>query len=999
MVAQEQRIFQMVHTAWTAREGAPQSINSLAQTTDGTLWLATRDGLYSFDGLVFSVFHPVSGVIPRQNIQFLFAAKDGSLWAFGPRLRPIRIRDGIANVFDRVDHGTFTSLSNIQQESDQTLWAILNRRDLVYLGPDGIWHIAPGPKPNPDQLGALFIDSSDTLWLVADNLLYRRAKGQTEFLDTEIPVYGHAKLEEGLDHSIWIAGYSPVGPSLKQPMDQPPEVCLKHVNQFGKRLPNPQIVDDASDVVAASDGSVWLSHVGSGLQRLRPEEMADRTMKRSSDSPDLYGMSDGLVSPGYRELLRDRDGNIWVGGARGLDRFQKAILLPIIPNAIAGEWSVCTSPNGDVWLAVFDGFRAVVRGRRVIRLKDEKGVAALQCNKDGTVRQLDNSGIAEIRNDHIERLPLLPINEGYYDHYRFTSFVTTPDGALIAGTTGSTENRLWIYKNKKWKPFLPTSAITRIRSMFEDSRNDLYLGTTDGIVRVLKAGTFDLLWEGSPGVGAVGGFSETTYGIFAFGENGIALQQHGIFQPLQFQNPDIAMAVTGLVEAPNQDIWMNGSRAIARIPAQEILSAASDRAHSIVAHEIREADFSGSDMFSFSRNSAQIDTQGRLWFPTSNGVVYIDPRHLDRQLHLPLLSIRSVTADGRLLSANRTFPPRPQALNVRYFGLNLSDPGSVIYRYRLDGSDESWQNVGHRTEAIYTHLRPGKYVFKVKASNGDGIWTQPLASETFAILPAFYQTWWFETLIGLAVALVLWLGLSLRVSYVAATVRMRAEERAEERVRIARELHDTLLQGIQGLLLSFHTAASKVPPEHESKEALNKALSAADRIILEGRDRVNRLRSEHLQNGQLEPAIREVADDLTALSKMEFMLEKTGTPQPLDPEVMDEVYFIIREALTNSFRHSGGSQVVVALDYGRDRFRLGCRDNGSGFAGREFQEYQTNGHWGLRGMSERAQRIGADLSFNSSPGEGVQVSIVVPAARAYVRNNGFRSLFRRSNTS
>jgi ligand-binding sensor domain-containing protein len=189
LLAQDQKIFQMVHTAWTARDGAPQSVNSLAQKSDGMLWLGTRDGLYSFDGLTFSAFHPVSGILPRLNVQSLFATNDGYLWAFGINLRPTRIRDGVATVFDRVDHGTFETLRNVQQRTDGSIWAILNHTELARLGADGAWHVEA--KPISKHLTSFFIDSSGTEWLVADNLLYRRAKDHDEFRSTEVPADGY----------------------------------------------------------------------------------------------------------------------------------------------------------------------------------------------------------------------------------------------------------------------------------------------------------------------------------------------------------------------------------------------------------------------------------------------------------------------------------------------------------------------------------------------------------------------------------------------------------------------------------------------------------------------------------------------------------------------------------------------------------------------------------------------------------------------------------------
>jgi signal transduction histidine kinase len=334
-------------------------------------------------------------------------------------------------------------------------------------------------------------------------------------------------------------------------------------------------------------------------------------------------------------------------------------------------------------------------------------------------------------------------------------------------------------------------------------------------------------------------------------------------------------------------------------------------------------------------------------------------------------------------------------LDLRYFGLNLSNPTGVIYRYKLDGYDPNWQEAGTRTEAIFTHLRPGKYVFELEASNGDGLWTSPLSSRTFTILPAFYQTWWFEVLCIAFALMILWLGVTARVRFVTAAVKMRAEERAEERVRIARELHDTLLQGVQGLLMSFHAATQKIPATHESRLALEKALASADHVILEGRDRVNRLRSNHSPIEDLEASIQDLADDLAAFSEPEFAFERTGTRIPLNADVSEEAYYIAREALTNSYRHAEASRVVVTVDYARRGLRLELRDNGKGFDKRILEKSETNGHWGFRGMAERAHRVRADFSYRSAPGEGTQVSVVVPANRAYADRQSVHRLFRR----
>jgi signal transduction histidine kinase len=285
------------------------------------------------------------------------------------------------------------------------------------------------------------------------------------------------------------------------------------------------------------------------------------------------------------------------------------------------------------------------------------------------------------------------------------------------------------------------------------------------------------------------------------------------------------------------------------------------------------------------------------------------------------------------------------------------------------------------------------------ASNGDGIWTAPVASAPFTVLPSFYQTWWFAGLCLVATALLTWLGLRARVKYVSHAISIRAEERADERIRIARELHDTLLQGVQGLLLTFHVAAEKVPADHESKKTLEKALATADRIILEGRNRVSRLRSVYLTDSELKASIERFASDLNGHREIEFVAERKGGKDLLQPHVVEEIFCIAREALANAFRHSEASRIVVELDYQRRRFMFSCRDDGRGFDLDALQARQTNGHWGLRGMSERAEKIGARFSFESARGKGTEVRVILPARRAYVHKTGFWPLSTRRGST
>jgi signal transduction histidine kinase len=264
--------------------------------------------------------------------------------------------------------------------------------------------------------------------------------------------------------------------------------------------------------------------------------------------------------------------------------------------------------------------------------------------------------------------------------------------------------------------------------------------------------------------------------------------------------------------------------------------------------------------------------------------------------------------------------------------------------------------------------------------------------ETLATLLHVYQTIWFDVLCFALVPVFL-VAFAIRVRHHSAAAWKRAEDLADGRIQIARELYDSLLQGLQGVLLSFHAAAQGVPDEHESRGALERALASADRIILESRERVNRLSLEHLSSLDLEPTIQAAAEELSGLSQSQFTLERIGTIRPLKVLIVDEIFFIAREAIANSCRHAGASQISLTLDYGKDVFTLTCSDNGRGFDIVELTESATRGHWGLRCIARRATRIGATFDCHSAPGEGTQIRVIVPAGRAYAQAFSLGALF------
>jgi signal transduction histidine kinase len=336
-------------------------------------------------------------------------------------------------------------------------------------------------------------------------------------------------------------------------------------------------------------------------------------------------------------------------------------------------------------------------------------------------------------------------------------------------------------------------------------------------------------------------------------------------------------------------------------------------------------------------------------------------------------------------------PLRTRDVEVSYTALNLGRPDAVRFRYRLlspEGPGE-WHDAGNRREAIYTNLAPGSYRFEVSAANADGAWGDGGAATTFVIPPTFTQTRWFLALCVAGACGLLWIAYWLRSRQLASRLRARLEDRMLERERIARELHDTILQGVQGIILDSQTMASRLPNAEPVRSGIERTLAQAERALVEGRDRIRALRTPLTAVTDLAQSLREYVGELPEVPARHLAVSVRGAAQPMKPAVQDELYRIAREALTNAVRHAQARHIEALLSFEAAQFQLTVKDDGRGFD--TSTSSSSTGHWGVVGMRERAERLGARFEIRSAPGEGTQVRISLPSRKAYVR-----SLFRGS---
>ena len=372
-----------------------------------------------------------------------------------------------------------------------------------------------------------------------------------------------------------------------------------------------------------------------------------------------------------------------------------------------------------------------------------------------------------------------------------------------------------------------------------------------------------------------------------------------------------------------------------------------------------------------------------------DGVSVIDPRHLLVNRLPPPVQIEQITADHKTYDANPdsngrvSLPPRVRDLQIDYTALSFVAPEKVLFRYKLEGWDRDWQDVGTRRLAFYSNLPPRNYHIRVMACNNSGVWNEAGASLDFSVAPAYYQTTWFRLACVAAFLALLWGIYQLRLRQLAREFNLRLDERVSERTRIARELHDSLLQNVQGLILKIHAIAKRMPAADSTRQDIEKTLDFADQVLAEGRERVRHLRTSTVGFGELPKAFQQVVEKAAPNRSSMFKTVVEGTVLELHPIIREETYAIGREALINALAHSQARKIEAEITYDSREFRVRIRDDGRGIDPDVLEKGGRADHWGLQGMRERADRIGGKLELWSRQGSGTEVELTVPAATAY----------------
>lgn len=982
---------QFHHTTWTIKDGAPADIWSLLQTPDGFLWLGTGHGLYRFDGVGFERFSSPDGRDLRSdNITAMTALPSGEIWVGFYLGGVTRLKDGRLTDYTEADGMPGGMVLRFAHDADGVLWVSTHNGLGRFDGER--WQVVGEDWGYPFQRAdGLFLDRRGHLWVATGSTVMFLRPGARRFEPTGEPTGPYGLLAEDRQGRMWLSddvhGTRPL-----------PDYPRQGAAAEGMRARVTPATDftHAKALLFDREGRLWGTDGSRGglFRMVAPEEVRFPANLQPGASVQAFGARQGLTSDFAVPILEDREGNVWVGTNLGLNRFrppQMGTLAQLVPSPSAAS-VLADDPDGGLWVADRDTLYRLDRENVAPVVASVPLLTSATRGPRGPLWLRGRNGLWKLEGDRLVPVPLPPgatggdiramaadAEQGLYVAFAQQGFHHYRDGRwhpepAVAPAGDSAANALMRAGDALWLGFVDSRV-----SRWEDGRAQ-HFGPGDGLR-----------------VGHVASFSQRDGRLLVSGEQGIALRQpDGRFRSLSARQYPVLGGVSGMLQTADGMVWLNGGKGIVRVPFAELERAF---AHPGVAIRYRLFDFRdglpGIALQSGQVPSAVEGSDGRLWFGTSRGIVWIDPSMLRTNPLPPTVKIRALVAQQRQYtpSASLALPERTRSLRIDYTAASLSIPERVRFRYRLVGVDEDWQDGGNRRQAFYTNLGPGHYRFQVIAANEDGVWSPLGASLDFRIRPTFFQTPWFLLLCALAAFLLVSALYLLRMRAVARRTRLLLEERHHERERIARELHDTLLQGIQGLILRFQAVAERIPANEPVRSAMERALDRADDVLVEGRDRVQDLRSAPMA-GELSGALSKVGEELVPDYPTDFRIVVEGQPRPLDPLVRDEAYRIGREAIVNAFQHARAARVEVELAYQRDGLRLRVRDDGAGMSGGILQAGGRQGHWGLSGMRERAERIGAQLAIWSREGAGTEIDLHVPAKLAY-RNAANVSWWRR----
>jgi signal transduction histidine kinase/ligand-binding sensor domain-containing protein len=959
----DKRVSQYIHTSWRTDEGSlPAGMFSIAQTTDGFLWTLSLPGdVYSFDGVRF---------VPRQLLPGpagkIFADHAGGLWIAGEEL--VRTKGGV--VASRFELNGTHGFQSMSEDPDGSLWVGLRRSEtpLCHVTDRGVRCFGKDEGVAIPTINAIAHDGSGGLWLGGPTALVHWRGGASETHPIQATATSLARAADG---TLWVGGGPGLGLARLRDAAVKPFVSSA---LDGRGIGVTSLLHDR-------DGGLWVGTDEAGLFRIH-QGVADH-----------YQRTDGLSGDSVWALFEDREGIVWAGTTRGVDSFRNPRVTTF--SAVEGlgkdlAAGILATRDGTLWVANNGSLDRITNGR-VFAIRSSDGlpgeqVAAMLEDRDGNVWVGVDDGLYLFKDGRFRPLP----TPAHQSLGMVVGLAEDTDGNLWA-ECASRPRKLVRIRDFRVQEVFDESQVPAGHNLAPDPRGGIWIETLKGDVVLFRNGvletTIPLPKGDSPLNRQV--IAQADGSVLVGTENGLVGWRMGKLQRLTTRNGLPCDFVIAFAADTDRRWWLYTRCGVVEVTDSELERWWADPEVVIQTRSFDMLDGAQPNIASF--NAAAVSPDGRVWFSSGVVVQMLDPSKPSQGAPPAATYIESVTANRKEYAATNPLglPPQIRDLQIDYTSPNTLLPQRVKFRYRLEGFDPDWKDAGTRRQAFYTDLPPGSYTFRVIASNSDGIWSQSAGSLDISIAPAYYQTGWFRALCIAAVLALLSAAYRLRVRRLNERFEMTLEARVAERTRIARGLHDTLLQGAHGLLLRFE-AVSQLLSERpmEAKQRLDSAIRQTADFIAEARDEVQGLRESTRHSNDLALAISTLGEDLASESASRppsFRVALEGEARDLHPIQRDEIYRVASEALRNAFRHAQARRIEVEIRYDNRQLRLRVRDDGRGIDPSILSRQRSEGHYGLPGMRERATAMGAKLAVWSEVGAGSEVELCVPAGSAYAK--------------
>jgi signal transduction histidine kinase/ligand-binding sensor domain-containing protein len=951
-------------TSWTQRNGLPPSraVWAIAQDLDGFVWVGTDEGLFRFDGARFIPWGFLGSPDFDCAVRSLLVSSDGSIWVGCAQKAGVgRIRAaGISW------HGTQEGFP------PAPVTALAEDHGKVYAGTtkglftfsNASWQPATPNGADHGHVLSLATEAAGTVVVTSARGIFT---GQTfERLNLVAPL-----TEFHLPNDLVGAGLVP----YSAVSDREGRLLLADWTIGFRVFDGPPLTTPSPGrghrLLIDHQQNLWVGTVGQGLWLVPGPAARTGRVERAVDST-------GLPSNTVLALFEDRDENVWAGTTEGLSRIRKNRFRRLRQYGVVS--SIASAPGGDVWLSTSEELIRVAPAHAdtsVTRLRLLGAFKAMSVASNGHVWVATDKGLSHASATDKLLMPVPGTSELRY----ISVIVATDDGSV------------WLNDRHKglfqWNGTLRSVAHTirngEVASLHEDWHGQLWIGLANSEVGILdRTGAFHAYRkEDGIDIGVVQVFHTDRSGTtWLGGSRGLARYDAGHFRTLANGDGSSVDHVSALIEDDFDNFWLLTGDGLVRVNKTELSRVMDGRSRA--ASFVQLGSLSRTDGIAgrlaldtgSHRRGIRVNN-GQLWFVGWEGLTVADPSTTPESNPPVPVKVDYVRADdNRIDSAiEHSLPANTTRIDISYTDLNVTSTLRTRFRYRLDGFDTDWVEAGARRQVSYANLAPRAYTFRVMASRVDDVWNGPETSWAFNIQPRFTQTWAFYALIVASGALTVWGAWHLRIRQ----IRRQYLLLLRERVRLSRELHDTLLQGLAGMAMQFDAVAADVHTSGNQMVAVRLARmrKQAEDYIREARQSIWDLRSPQLERCKLSDALNEAGQRIAESKSVEFQLAVSGNQQPYARRIEEHLLRIGQEAVSNAVRHSSTATIRMELIYDDDQVTLRVSDDGCGFdktrignAGRE--------HYGLASMRERAEEVGGVFELLSAIGHGTVVTVTVP---------------------